>query len=968
MRRIFIYVIFIICAFFYQTSNSHVLAVPSYQLYTYDIGRVEIVNGTFKIYGWAYLYPPICWGSDLSCNRGATHNVNPKFTMKLVTDTKTGEVKSKDYIDKASKPAYSAKYTQPNDYTRAFFTRISGITYPDINPAAIAGWKKVGIDERAEVIKKTSSPSVGIPSFFAININFIFEIPIKDIKDMALKSSSNPKEVSLELNIDIKGGNIKVYGSTFNQADFETTIPIEIKEKSFAEDALPLLEAEGLSFDGFAGNQVTVIGERAHAIASPHFNYGNYYYVTPQGKISNGTDAGPAASIYFHSWSGLAETPKGSSLWVVSVYGWDFVNQRATYTISDIVCSDTALPATHDPYLCFYKTKISLDNDISCNTGYCAIDNTNSIYEAYIPPFWALPSRGTISVFKIGGAASIPTINVPCSQIKDPMLKYCCQNPTDSSVCSAKGIYPEGIPSAQNKANTCSDNKTKKIEFKYRPTLASDSATAPEIYSKNVLSNSACRIGCKEEVDVTVQPGISSLKAGMGFTYPVKIESSRYCVAAYDNVGWNTKLDTAANTANTNYPQIFTASDKAIALDNACGEKVEVFTNFEKCSKSGYTCTLNGYKCNCTNKITGKTTSSTAKCPDGYERKGTTCRKYVCSINTKKSWDEAQNEINDQLNKATDYLNKYDQAINTIDSLFKDRDTCDDWTDQKSTKYKGASDTKITTTNVPYQTEYKVTSSKSSEDGSFSKSRKKNATSYVIQDVASKVKYNPINFSSRIKSKVSKYKDTYNQYNKIKTVTYNDFWSKKDDVDLELNFKEKYYIQRYTGEPSTKGGDGYDEHGYYAYTGFNDMSGKHDFSLAITNLGPNLPTLNNNLWSINPLTCNYNVNNLIFPPQGDKNYNKYGSPAFMYRQISLTDPFPNRNPGENWEGKSSLITSNGYKIYSNAPKYTIELTPTLMKEIRNYGTNYGDFYVKDPYQSKVIDKYQGTGAIMLNKR
>lgn len=78
----------------------------------------------------------------------------------------------------------------------------------------------------------------------------------------------------------------------------------------------------------------------------------------------------------------------------------------------------------------------------------------------------------------------------------------------------------------------------------------------------------------------------------------------------------------------------------------------------------------------------------------------------------------------------------------------------------------------------------------------------------------------------------------------------------------------------------------------------------------------------------------------------------------IFRPISLANPFPgvngtNRTPGSNWNDSNDIsqyITNNrgvkADKLYSDRyPMYQITLTPSLIKEIRNYNktTTYNDF-------------------------
>jgi Golgi nucleoside diphosphatase len=74
----------------------------------------------------------------------------------------------------------------------------------------------------------------------------------------------------------------------------------------------------------------------------------------------------------------------------------------------------------------------------------------------------------------------------------------------------------------------------------------------------------------------------------------------------------------------------------------------------------------------------------------------------------------------------------------------------------------------------------------------------------------------------------------------------------------------------------------------------------------------------------------------------------------MYRQINLSTPFPNRAPGENWQGKESLITSTKGDM-PNKTLYEIKLTPEVIDRIKDYNDNHKyDNYDFENGKSKFI--------------
>lgn len=95
--------------------------------------------------------------------------------------------------------------------------------------------------------------------------------------------------------------------------------------------------------------------------------------------------------------------------------------------------------------------------------------------------------------------------------------------------------------------------------------------------------------------------------------------------------------------------------------------------------------------------------------------------------------------------------------------------------------------------------------------------------------------------------------------------------------------------------------------------------------------------------------CHYNVVSCV----GDKCDDKGNIDGLdvIYRVISLSNPFPNRNPGANWDVNNYVndyITNNRKvntdEVYTKEPMYEIELTPKLINDIRssNKEVNYGD--------------------------
>jgi hypothetical protein len=170
------------------------------------------------------------------------------------------------------------------------------------------------------------------------------------------------------------------------------------------------------------------------------------------------------------------------------------------------------------------------------------------------------------------------------------------------------------------------------------------------------------------------------------------------------------------------------------------------------------------------------------------------------------------------------------------------------------------------------------------------------------------------------------------------------------------------YIEKYTGNVVTTYVEGKTCNAkdiyftsFYEYTrpvSTNPSDNGYPLKLTVTNLGNNI-IAGGNKWKLT-VNCWYALKNLIFPQKGttsatdDVYYTLFGNTAFMYRQINLSTPFPNRAPGENWQGKESLITSTKGDM-PNKTLYEIKLTPETIKEIKFYNSthDYDNFDFKN---------------------
>lgn len=143
-------------------------------------------------------------------------------------------------------------------------------------------------------------------------------------------------------------------------------------------------------------------------------------------------------------------------------------------------------------------------------------------------------------------------------------------------------------------------------------------------------------------------------------------------------------------------------------------------------------------------------------------------------------------------------------------------------------------------------------------------------------------------------------------------------------------------------------------------------AGKGDLSIYYSNLGHNrsgetktavdtiLSTIEAEKYG--KWECEFQVYSHLIPDPDDRD--ETGDIRVVYREIDLKDPFPDidgskRNTGSNWcdyEGNckynnlavQDYITNNrgvdDNELYNNEPMYTFTLTPTIVREIRNYNT------------------------------
>lgn len=128
--------------------------------------------------------------------------------------------------------------------------------------------------------------------------------------------------------------------------------------------------------------------------------------------------------------------------------------------------------------------------------------------------------------------------------------------------------------------------------------------------------------------------------------------------------------------------------------------------------------------------------------------------------------------------------------------------------------------------------------------------------------------------------------------------------------------------------------------------------------LSAKNLGDNILVRNRSNWNLN-VECYYQVSNLIYPQQDnrgnciDENCEEYGTTAFDYRIIDLNDPFPSREPGANWKGKESIISSTKSQVLSGTiRRFLISLNRSGIRKTREYN----DLHKYDTFNLDEMEK------------
>ena len=202
----------------------------------------------------------------------------------------------------------------------------------------------------------------------------------------------------------------------------------------------------------------------------------------------------------------------------------------------------------------------------------------------------------------------------------------------------------------------------------------------------------------------------------------------------------------------------------------------------------------------------------------------------------------------------------------------------------------------------------------------------------------------------------------YNSYTDSWDTTCSSYYSYPSKVlyryNYKLNLKEKYILKLHNAteesqnilnrKPSNEELKNYLEGGKKFYTSLRSSKGIYGINISLVNT--NNKGLTGLLNETEKFTCQYEI------VSGIKN-TKTTDSDFYFRQISLTTPFPNnRIIGSNWnkycsDGENcTYITYNedntqkGSNVYSNEPLYEITLTPSIIKQVKDYSKDMDNDY------------------------
>jgi hypothetical protein len=926
--------------------------------YFYDITEVRIEGANLVIQGWAVYRP---------ANR--VHQVQPNFSLDIIDSKKSTLLMTLNDVEEA-KNNYSERETKFNktstNFTISYYQQVSG----QMTIAQIHQNYPDEFNYRVALAVKNSMSSSDNRIY--VNNNFKFEIPMTEL--IKKIEQNNVEEMHLNLTISQSAQpNVEVYGVTFNLSAFNKEIkkivahPRVMKIFNYTDANIGF----NVNFES-SYNQVTIGISDAYVQMSQILGLKRFTCKSIEDGLWGPIDATNLSYMPF------AKFINGSS-----------------YNVIDRITSDQEYIRTGF-MLGMYNV---LFNPYWRSTSLCTAENNGST-AGYTPATWIIPASGTFFKLVVENKEEDEEPLPPPDECDydDALSQYCCLYPEDRELCDDL-IIPQDENNFRN--TSCSSNKKTEEMYKYPKNPTISKLGHPLVMydvkghtkTNSTTNNSACYISCQEKIIVKFERE-PRVKAGMGFKYPVAVNGTRICGAIYENEDWVENYNDVIEGVKDSYDDMIEYINKAKKLDTDCGTMKTLTKPVKSCpsdcsSRSGLTCngcTCSGSSCsNCGRKpdypcptendpskmcrgscrSCSWTCSKSTSCPSGYSYRssGDICIREVCSRKESWLWSSAQSDIQSEINKANNAKDKYENYIDQKDKLEKDQAFCDDWVN--SNTYLKNPRTSITTSGLNPQNSYSLMSptSYSAKNSSFAAKR------YYTNTVFLKSNCSKSNYKapSLVGDKsVSSFSGSYCSEISSSNITYKDVWVEKSTRDLDYEFYNKYYIQRYTGDYQKTSRPGYDYHGRYFYTDFFAKSDKYGYLLNTISIGPNIdPALTKN-WGLN-LVCAYNLTNWIFPPKGDPQYDLYGSTTFRYRTVLLDNPFPNREPGSNWNLSNNQIAA--IMKPANPRTYQIVLTSGMRADIRNFNIgksyNYTSFNLNNPYESELINITQNN-LIQIN--
>lgn len=830
--------------------------------YNYEISNVSVSGTNLEIRGWSVISRP----SD----NHQIHNINPIHSLKILGVNAAGNNIIGDsyvYSNTKTQPSVTAASSSAYDYSRAFY--YLNTPHQTVYPADNAG--------RLAYMRP---PENVYDNKFYLNVGFVFKIPIQKIKDA--KAVVGVKKLYLELTTTVPATAYHVYGSgeTFgNGAAASRTFKVGVQEtrvNANVDAALTPLKIVGMQ------TKVKAIVNNGWVNRNPDsFLANTWRYV----YCADNTITSRANCVS----KGLSYT----SLWYRQGEYYDVISSKVL---------------TEDDAEYSYYT-VGFERPTAANHSEWArhVPNKKTGMLTWLPAFWIAPIKGT--------PISIEDEPVPppvgCEALTSPMQKYCCYHGetgtidhNDTAVCN--DIYKK-TDALTTKSATCSETDITSMQFKY----------PGEAYGSIVADNQACAIECLEFL-VTKFDKALRVKAGMGFSYPVTINSSRYCTTNYKTETWIADY----NTNKAPYPAAVAAIPPLRAQVDA------TWANY--ITKEGIS---NAHPDDPATPETNENAPYASAASIAYYSYSVANSNYIDAVNLR------------------------DALWNNIQELEGDRNYCNSYI--SATPYNGPESATVSSDyDFPDQgTDYVITDTDLNYD-----SASVNTFNGLRDSSAPYSSYKKGRYTSE-QSVTSMRQDGTNG----PVIKMFDFANALSKTKVTYGFPNQHWVQDYTGDLSDFEQDGYVDDGYKSYTSFYeagnvaaDGTGGFDFGIIVSNLGPNLEGTSPTGMAIDKLTCNYKMKNWIFPPTGDINNDLYGNVAFMYRQVSLTDPFPGSHvTGINWKFNISDITSLGYDVYNNVPKYTLTLDSSIMADIVARGTDYCDFDMTDPLNSELLDELDG---------